>query len=394
MNILYLTVEVPYPPIAGSQLRDFHVLKELTAQHQVTLCCLLTNDGPADFGELKEACASIETYRLPRHPGWPQLSGAFKWPLACLPFYVPAMAAKIHSMLAGGSFEIVQIEHSFLACYRDSIPLQSKCRTVLSFHNIGALQYKSIANLNYSFMERLSYAAKAWLMQDWEARMAARFDHSVVVSPEDGRFLADADPSLPFSVIENGVDTAYLQPITEQAVQNELVFVGVLGYPPNSDGVMYFSREILPLIRDEVPDVHLTVIGRAAPSSMESLNGSANVTLAGFVEDLMPYYRNAKVAVVPLRAGGGTRLKILEAMALGRPVVSTSVGCQGIAAEPGRHLLVADTPVEFAHTVVRLLRDEGLRNEIAQNARRLVEQVYDWRILGRKLVSVYDRLLA
>src|ERR1700716_3859361 len=103
MNILYLTVELPYPPISGSQLRDFHILKELTARHEVSLCCLVTEDKPADFGELKKLCASIETYRMPQRPGWSQLSVAHKWPLACLPFYVPAMAEKIHSMLAEGS---------------------------------------------------------------------------------------------------------------------------------------------------------------------------------------------------------------------------------------------------------------------------------------------------
>jgi hypothetical protein len=187
VNILALTYGLPYPPKSGSQLRDFHLLRQLAAKHRVFLFSLVTEDRPADLGELNDFCASIETFRLPRLP---KLAGALRWPLACVPFYVPEMASRVHAMVTSGLVDAVQIEHSFLGAYRDFIPEGSNCRTVLSLHNIGALQYRSIAKLDHDFPRNLMYGVKAWLMRDWELRLAERFDHSLVVSSEDGRYLA------------------------------------------------------------------------------------------------------------------------------------------------------------------------------------------------------------
>ena len=397
MNILLVTCGFPYPPVSGPQLRDFHLLQEVSAHARVSLCSLLTEPVPEDISGLSEHCASIDTYPLPVRPRVSQLSGGLRWPLASLAYYVPELASKIRERIVSDRIDIVQMEHSFLACYRDAVPPESNCRTVLSLHNIGALQYRRIASLEHGVLGRLSYGLKAVLMRGWEPAAAARFHHTITVSEEDRRYLLDAGrgaaPPLRVSVIENGVDARGRARLPEEAAANEIVFVGILGYPPNADAAVYFCRDILPLVLRGVPDAHLTVIGRRAPASVTRLDDGAHVTVAGFVDNVTACYRRAKIAIAPLRAGGGTRLKILEAMALGRAIVSTTVGCEGLAVVPGKHLLVGDTPAEFAAHVVRLLRDEALRRELAANARMLVEERYDWGILGRRLIGVYRELL-
>jgi glycosyltransferase involved in cell wall biosynthesis len=167
-----------------------------------------------------------------------------------------------------------------------------------------------------------------------------------------------------------------------------------MGYPPNADAVLYFCRDILPLIEREVPDVRLLIVGHAPPQPVRRLADRHNVTVTGSVPDILPYYRQAKVSIVPLRGGGGTRLKILESMALGRPVVSTSIGCEGLDVDDGIHLEIADRPAEFAGSVIRLLREPARREQIATAARRRMEECYDWSIIAEKLLALYEELLA
>jgi len=183
-----------------------------------------------------------------------------------------------------------------------------------------------------------------------------------------------------------------IQPLAESASGNNLLFVGVIGYPPNADAVLYFCKSIMPLVRRKIPDVQLTVVGNAPPPEVCKLAVRDEVVVTGVVDDLVAYYARATVCVVPLRAGGGTRLKILEAMAFGRPVVSTSIGCEGLAAVDGEHLLIGDSPEDFAQNVIQLLLEPDLRHRITIAARRMVEQRYDWPIIGRKLCGSMVRL--
>jgi glycosyltransferase involved in cell wall biosynthesis len=229
-------------------------------------------------------------------------------------------------------------------------------------------------------------------MQRWEARFAARFDHCLVVSAQERDLLHAEDPSLPITVIENGFDVSLHHPLAPEP-GNRLLFVGELSYPPNADAVLFFCHAILPLVLREIPDVHLLVVGHRPPPAVQRLAAGGHVTVTGSVPDLLPYYRQAAVTVVPLRGGGGTRLKILESMALGRPVVSTAVGCEGLAVEDGAHLFVADEADHFAQRVVQLLRNPVLQARLAADARRLMEDRYHWPHIADKLIGVYRALL-
>jgi sugar transferase (PEP-CTERM/EpsH1 system associated) len=395
MNILYITYGLPDPPHGGALARDFHLLCRLAQHHHVVLFCLLEQPGTdTALPGLKRLGVQTHVFSLAQN-GWGRKLGAMArhWiarrPLATFPFYSSSLAECLREKTQTESFDIVQIEHSFLAPYIDSLPVDFKGRTLLTFHNIGVEQYRQIAKLNLGWWHRFSFWLKWQMMIGWEARYAEKFGRVIAVSERDADWLRHTNPRLNVSVVENGVDTQELVPIPETAIGHSILFVGTMGYPPNVDAMRWFCDEILPRITLHIPDAHLTIVGRAPNLMIQKLGTRPNVTVTGRVEDVQPYYQRAQVVIVPLRAGGGTRLKILEAMACGRAVVSTTMGCEGLDVRTEDNILVADTPNELADCAVRLLQDRTQREMLAHNARRLVEERYDWNLIGDKLMRMY-----
>jgi glycosyltransferase involved in cell wall biosynthesis len=231
----------------------------------------------------------------------------------------------------------------------------------------------------------------SWMMRAWEPRYAERFDRCISVSEEDRRLLIASNPRLQVDVIPNGVDVQMYQPSSLDGNQPALLFIGTMDYPPCNDAALYFVSEILPHIRRVIPNVETWIVGRDPSPEVMQLNGKG-VHVTGRVDDVRPYYRRSSVCVVPLRAGGGTRLKILEAMALGRPVVSTTIGCEGLDVVDGEHLLIADTPKLFSEQTVRLIQDTKLCQRITTEARELVVTHYDWDGIAKRLMLVYEDL--
>jgi glycosyltransferase involved in cell wall biosynthesis len=248
--------------------------------------------------------------------------------------------------------------------------------------------------MGLSLGERALYTLKWLAMLRWETAAARRFDRAIVVSEPERDALRRSDPRLAVSIVENGVDAAALSPLPEPPVTDTLLFVGTFTYRPNVDAALLLGREIFPLVRRAFPAARLLLVGHEPPDAVRALGRELGVSLAGAVPDVRRAYERAAVAVAPLRAGGGTRLKILEAMALGRPVVSTRVGAEGLDVADGNDLLLADAPGDFAKAVARLLGDRPLRARLAANARRLVEARYDWARPGDALLDVYRGLAA
>ena len=228
-------------------------------------------------------------------------------------------------------------------------------------------------------------------MRRWKPRFAQKFSRTVTVSALDRKLLLDANPRLKVDVVPNGVDTQALQLLPPAENGPVLIFVGNMDYLPCVDAVVTFHREVLPIIRNAQPDVSLWIVGINPRPEVRALEGDG-VHVTGWVDDLRSYYQRSSVVIVPLRAGSGTRLKILEAMALGRPVVSTTLGCEGLEVIDGEHLFIADRPVEFAGRVLDLLRDRYLGQEISKRARELVVNRYDWNPIARKLEQIYTEV--
>jgi polysaccharide biosynthesis protein PslH len=437
MRIVFVTEGLPYPPHSGARLRDYHLIRQASRQHRVTVLSQLETAQEAQHvPQLRSLCERVETVLPPPHRPVATAWHATRWglagrPLAAFPFIHAAMIAKLRAIIAAGDTDIIQIEHSWLAPYVEYLPRSFRGRTVLDLHNIGERQYQSMTRMKVSVGRAASFWLKRGLMHGWEARYAARFDQVMAVSEVDAAWLRRANHQLRVTVIENGVDTGQLRPLGPPLTAPTLLFVGTMGYLPNVDAVLHLHDVILPLIRREYPQVKLLVVGRAPRPEIVRLSatpetgasdplspwerarlrvfGAAHVAktltpplsqgergqdqdqviVTGEVADVTPYYEQAQVCVVPLRAGGGTRLKILEAMALGRPVVSSSLGCEGLAVTHDEHLLIAEAPDDFAAAVVRLLRDPSLWHRLTQNARRLVETRYDWAMIGDKLLDLY-----
>ncbi|HEX7589327.1 MAG TPA: glycosyltransferase family 4 protein [Anaerolineae bacterium] len=397
MNILYVTYGLPYPPVSGARIRDLHLIQQLSQRHKIHLFSLLEDPTEAAYAaQLAAYCASVEMFPLD-HQSLPDRIAVLKEhivarrPLATFPFMNRAMMALIREVAVANSVDAIQVEHSFLAPYVEALSPGFRGVKVLSLHNLADRQYQRIAQLPLGLTRRFSFWLKARLMSQWEAVYASHFDCVITVSETDRRQLASANPKLHLAIIENGVDTRQCQPLPE-AAENGLLFAGTMGYAPNVDAMLWFCNEILPRIQEAVPDFKVWIVGRSPSRAVQKLGKRQNVIVTGQVPDLAPYYRQANVVIVPLRAGGGTRLKILEAMAYGRPVVSTTVGCEGLAVCDGETILIADSAAAFAARVITLLRDKAGRERIARAARHLVEGRYDWSIIGGELLTLYESL--
>ena len=399
MKILFVTFGLPYPPDDGVSIHDFNLIKNISGHHTVLLLSLTTYRGQVKyFPHLKPYCALSAVVETRRRSTIEHLFAIIRnllrgFPLATYPFIYDEMISKIQGVLKSEDVDIIQIEHSFLAPYVGAVAPEDKCKTVLSFHNLGVRQYRRMLKVRTGFVEKLFFVLKWILMLRWESRWAQKFNRSLVVSPLEKELLQEANAKLSVSLIENGVDTDLYRPLAEVPEDYNILFVGTMGYLPNVDAVLYFYHEIMSLILHEISDAKLIVVGHHPPSEIRKLEGQDNVVIKGGVEDVIPYYLGAKISIVPLRAGGGTRLKILESMALGRPVVSTSLGCEGLNVIDNENIMIADTPAQFAERVIGLLSDKVLRDTISDNARGLVEEHYDWQIISRKLMDVYDDLV-
>jgi sugar transferase (PEP-CTERM/EpsH1 system associated) len=397
LRILLIADRVPYPLFSGDRLRTYNLLLRIAKQHEVWLVTFL--DAPEETDgvqRIKEICHRVETVKLKHSRKLAYLPGLLKYGLTGKPvqlvfYYSGDLIRRIQKLVSLVDFDIIQIEHSHMALYLEALPSQLRSKSILTFHDVQFEKFNRIFHIE----RRLGKKVRAWLhsqmMRRWEPYYAERFGRCVAMSEVDRHLLLSANPRLRLSVITNGVDAHSRQPLPLNSAQNELVFVGSMDYAPCVDAALFFCHEVLPRIRSIVGEVELWIVGRNPVPEVRKLEGDG-IHVTGQVDDVVSYYSRSTACVVPLRAGGGTRLKILEAMALGRPVISTSIGCEGLDVIDGKHLLVGDTPEQFAKQTVRLLTDHALHLHITTNARRLVVKHYDWDAIAEKLMRIYAEL--
>ena len=279
-----------------------------------------------------------------------------------------------------------------MALYRENIDLNAHCKSVLTFHNVAFDQSQRISRIEGNLISSLRTWIFARQLFKWEPAYAEKFDQCLVVSEAERKALLGRNPRLKVEVIPNGTDTKKYQRLEVNQDPPALLFIGSMSYAPCIDGAVYFCNQILPYIRKIFQDIRLWIVG-ASPTSDVVRLADKNIFVTGYVEDVLPYYQRSTLSIVPLRAGGGTRLKILEAMALGRPVVSTTIGCEGLDVVDGKHLLIADEPDKFAEQTIRLLTDKALYNRIVEQARELVVRRYDWDVIAEQSLKAYSKIV-
>jgi glycosyltransferase involved in cell wall biosynthesis len=309
---------------------------------------------------------------------------------------VPAMQRALDRVLRAGRFDVVNLEFAFLGdCDLRQAPPGARLPTlVVDSHNIDYDLARQYARAGNSLTRRL-YAEANWRKLRREELGTYRdADGVYLCSAADERHLLDQLPGIRTAVIPNAADVEYYRPRPTDPPPDArtVVYFGLLSYVPNVDGVIHFVEDIWPRIAAAHPEARCKIIGGRPPPSLLALAGP-RVELTGFVSDLRPHLAAAAAVVVPLRVGGGTRLKIVEAMAMGKAIVSTTLGAEGIEAVPGRDLLVEDEPAAFADAVKRLLAEPGLAARIGQSARQLAVERYAWSGAGRALESFYRRIL-
>jgi sugar transferase (PEP-CTERM/EpsH1 system associated) len=399
VKILVVTDSLPYPLNTGPRIRIYNLIQRMATRHQIWLASLLTEpDESQALAHLEEFCQQVITSRVERGSPLSHLPGMIRFALEGIPLelkfqYSPELFAKIRDLVTTEDLDIVQIEQMRMAQYLRALPDKGRFKRVLMLYDIDFAQAARMVPCERTIGAKLRTGLHSLMMRHWEPRWVERFDCCVTVSEIDRQLLRSANPRVDADVVPNGVDTRLYTPLPEAQDPHSLLFIGNMSYLPCIDAMLYFTSEILPLIRHQVPDVKLWIVGKDPAPEIISL-ASEHIYVTGRVEDIVPYYQRTQVSVVPLRSGGGTRLKVLESMALGRPIVSTTIGCEGIDAIHGKHLLIADRPDEYAAQTVRLLQDTDLRTHLTDNARQLVEQHYDWDILTQKLMRIYDDMLA
>jgi sugar transferase (PEP-CTERM/EpsH1 system associated) len=394
MRILWLNINTLLPLDKGGKLRTWHLLRHLARHHEVTYLAFSGRmQSQADLDGMREVCMRLET--VPREEPSKGTARFYTDVLAHsldpLPYAVGKYRSRgyrrrLGALLETGRFDLIVCDFLFPAV---NLPRRLPCPAVLFTHNVEAEIWRRHAEVQTNALTRWFFRSQWRRMLAFERQAMSRFDLILAVSPTDRATLQRVYGSAvraPIKVVPTGVDTEYFTPSPAVAADPyQLVFTGAMDWLPNDDAIRYFCREILPRVRAAEPRTTLAIVGRAPSAAVRKLADQPGITVTGFVDDVRPYLARGSVYVVPLRIGGGTRLKIFEAMASGQAIVSTSVGAEGLPVTSGRDIVLADDPGAFAESVLRLLRDRTARQRLGHAARTLVERHYDWSAVAGSL---------
>jgi len=405
LNVLFVSPMAPSPPRFGAQARTHGLLSNLARDHDFSALVLHDDVETPDISgpAMRSYCREVTFVRNPNHAtGWRRRAQqARSWfsrsSYQRRLFAVPAFQEALDQILGSQRFDVVFVNLPYLAHYRfrHSPPGTVPPVVVVDSHDVGYDLARQVATSSAPLGQRL-HARFNWRKLAREELAAYRAADGVCVcSTADQKRLAADAPSVNTVVIPNAADVEHLQPRHTYPVPDghTVLFFGLLATVPNVDGVLYFLREIWPRIAAVRRDARFVIIG-ADPTPAIRAHASPSVTIVGPVDDLRPHLSAASVIVVPLRLGSGTRLKILEAWAMARPVVSTTLGAEGLDCTPGRHLLIADDPSGFASSVLRVLSEPGLADDLGRAGRDLVSERYSWRGAAGALEGFFRRVLA
>lgn len=396
MRILVLTTRSPFPLHEGRALRTCNLLRQSARRHEIFLCTFLQSQAEVDgLAQLREFCT--EVHGEPLYLG--DARGELVRDLACnllsrVPIHAtkyrrPSMMRTVGEWLRTRGIEMLHLDMLHLG---EFAPLAAALPRVLVEHNVESVILERRLATERGMAQRLYLRHQLSKLTRYETRLCSEVDEVVTVSDLDAELLRARCPGARLTTVPNGVDAEYFSSQGAEREPGSLVYVGSLEWFPNLDAMRFFCAEVLPLIAARVPGVTLRVVGKIpAPAIAAEFERHPNVHLMGLVDDVRPIIDRSAAYVVPLRIGGGTRLKILDALAMSQALVSTSVGCEGLEVTDGRELLIADRPEQFAEAVVRVLGDPVLARSLGAAGRRQVCARYDWRSIAEVLDGVYER---
>lgn len=401
MNVLFLSQIVPYPPHGGVLQRGYNLIREIAKKHTVHLIAWVHNDVLRTRESIEQSrlalaefCQTIEYIDIwPKRSRWHRAAALMSSLALPEPFSVTAhrssaAATAMQRMLQTHHIDVIHYDTIGLARYGR---LGAGYGSVLTHHNVESeLMARRVTVEAWPASAYLALQARK--LRNWERRKSPEFDINLAMSKADEALLRSIAPNVTTAVVPNGVDVGYFGPTSEPR-EPALVFTGGMNMFANRDAVMHFVESIWPRIKGTRPDVRFDIIGQDPPPELiERSRVDPGLRVYGFVDDIRPYVSKASIYVVPIRVGGGTRLKVLDAMAMGKAIVSTRVGCEGIDATDGRELVIADGEDETANAILQLLDDTARRECLGAAARALVEARYAWGPIGERLSDIYQEV--
>jgi len=399
-RLLYISQTLPYPPDSGVKARAFHTLRILNSAFDVTALCFFRRRQTEGAEGLQRALdglgqyADVTAFPIPQE--WSKRrkfrdhlsSLVLSRPYTDFVFRDRRFLESLRRHVGAGRHRIVHMESQSLSGY---LPELREAPSVCVHHNVESQLLRRRAEVHRA--PASSYLRhQARLLRSAERDRSIAFDLNIAVSESDAETLRQISPDACFVGIPNGVDTAFFAPSDGRS--DGIALLGGTDWFPNLDGLTYFAQEVLPLVRRRHPGVRVVSVGRASQEETARFRADFDIELTGYVEDIRPWIQSARCVVVPLRVGGGSRLKILDSWSMGKPVVTTSIGCEGLGADDGVNALIRDDPGSFAEAVMAVLENDGLCGTLSTGGRATAVNAYSWDAIGERMLAEYRRLLS
>jgi len=397
-RLLFMCHTLPYPPDGGIWIRTYHVLRMLSQVFDVTALCFeraassgadTVRQSAAAREALGRICSSVEVFQIPQRHNRARFvydhlrSVALRRVYTTYVYESRAFERRLRELLDATEFDLVHVDSLDLARY---LPAVHRLPVACVHIDFESALLRRRAEVEQNAMRRAYFLYQSHRMQEVERRWCGRVALNVAVSERDRDRILELAPGSRVVVVPNGVDTGEFQP--EATVGTGLAFTGGTNPFPNLDALEFFAAGVLPHL-DTARATPIKWIGRASPEQQREYAEQYGIDLTGYVEDVRPLLRDAACHIVPLRVGGGTRLKILNSWAMGKPVVSTSVGCEGLEAVDGENILIRDEPAAFAGAIARVLNDPALGRRLGDAGRATVERRYGWNVVGEHMIDAY-----
>ena len=395
MKILHLFPYVPLPPTFGGALRVYHILDHLYKNYEDLYLAGFNKKGELEllrneFPNIKGGLHFEEKEKTP-FERINQLLSFF----SSHSYWYNFISSKsfqrdLNKLLKEEDFDIVLTEFASMGNFE----LETDAITILDAHNVEYDNFRRMSTLNWSFLRKKFYESEYKKVKSEEIKTFNKYDVVFATSERDKEIIKSHANETKHYVIPNGVDTSFFSPNHDVKPEPyNIVFTGAMSYLPNQDGILFFLEKVFPFIKKEVPEAKIYVVGSKPPDRLKKY-ASDDVIITGFVDDVRPYIDKSSVFVVPLNMGSGTRLKVVEAMSMKKPIVSTSIGCEGIEVEDGTNIIIRDEPEEFANAVIELMNNEKLSQKLVRNGFDLVKSKYDWSVICEGIDKAFKELMS
>ncbi len=398
MKILFLPKEFPHSRIVGGPIIIYNRIKYLSQKHEVHLLSFIREEQRQFLPSLERFCKRIELFPFPKRRGILRNIFDFiflKKPNYFLMTYSKNFLNKVAEMAKEEHYDCIISEYSMMAQYiYNNRGIPSETKKIMSVHECYTIARRKLMRAKGFSREGIKAFLYYVKLVGYEFKMYESADLVLTLTYEGKEELLRYNPRLKVKVVPHGVDVDYFNLEERKPEKNSIMFLGNFGHLPNVDGIIYFCKVILPMIRKKIPDAKLYIVGQNPNQEIKDFDEKDKVIVTGFVDSVKPYFDLSMISIVPVRLGGGFRGKALEAMSCGLPLVSTDLGAEGINGKDGEHFLIADKPEDFAEKVCQVLTDKDLYQKLSVNGRKLMEDEYSWQKGVEKLENILEKLTA